>query len=37
MEFFQIVDVNTTEEAIQENLTPGYLEDLRIGLTSYFS
>ena len=26
MEFFQIVDVNTTEKAIQENLTLGNLE-----------
>ena len=37
MEFFKIVDVSTTEKAIQEKLTMGNLEDLGNGIESYFS
>jgi hypothetical protein len=37
MEFFKIVDVRTTEKAIQEKLTLGNLEDLGNGIASYYS
>ena len=48
MEFFKIVDIRTTEKAIQEKLTLGnleefveeihlFLEDLGNGIESFFS
>jgi len=37
MEFFKLVEVSTTEKAIQEKLSLGNLEDLSNGLASYFS